>query len=997
MANSTENFEQLVRHRPLPELLDFLVQLDKQDLVAVRLKTKALCKEMNDWRNDTPESRALMQREAHLLLAGLATYTKQEALGRSFELPAHLGLDNDKDNRGYKEYFMRVLRHSRPSWLKDWLVRQARAEFGYILPYSQLREMETAGLLGHDPWLFAQSLAQRPSYYSRTNKERGQGLATFMLAQLQADTTLLARDLPLLFDYDTNVDSASAYLGAKLKSVSWLTLLPALTESGHLDRATLLTSSLLALRRDFRRPLLSWFKDLFLALEPTPDERLARQAELRELLAQPLTQVVNFALDQLKLIWGEPGFDVDALLPYADELLTRSNLKTGLKTLFSGFDKLLKARPALAPALTPRLATALAHPDAGVQERAAKSLAGLLGAKKPLLDEEALANTIADVQGLSELLSTPARTLLAPWLVAAPAALVPLEAYRPHTGYVPDISAATAIAPVADWHELLFLTGQALQPDQPAEQERWLDGLLRLRAQYPTDYAAQLRPYLLQVFSGYLRDKTEAETTDILRKMDYGRAGQRDFLRALLAGWYGGFAQPQVARTSLAAHYQLYPDPLLSLARQRLVATEARLAPGAVPLPLLSTPTHQPFWVAPMALLDKLLAYEAAGQEPDATDSVLALSRLAWNAPADAATARQRLAGLANADLRQLLSWLLAPAEETPALPVLRPGDKSLFEKAASRFGQWVSGEHPVAPTLAEVVPWLWAVAARTRYPQAALPELTALANYPGLAEPWQPSWRINTETHTVKQSYNKAEPEYVYQTHELVVPTAEAAAPPSPLLLYSLHAQLPQKKHTYIWSLFEDLSFLHSLLPNNPASLQWHLLRSAFTTSEGYSEEQSGLSKQLHALLNDGPAYEEPATVLLAVGLLYGKSTVRALAWEVLLAAVGTGRLVPVALGNALGRLLAGSYAPVLRLAEALPAARGISLATDDALRQLLEALLPELPAAPLRNTAKLLAAYTDLRAGAGLPLPAAVQERLQEWQAVGSLKKAATVLLDI
>ena len=42
-----------------------------------------------------------------------------------------------------------------------------------------------------------------------------------------------------------------------------------------------------------------------------------------------------------------------------------------------------------------------------------------------------------------------------------------------------------------------------------------------------------------------------------------------------------------------------------------------------------------------------------------------------------------------------------------------------------------------------------------------------------------------------------------------------------------------------------------------------------------------------------------------------------------------------------------------------------------------------------------KLLEAYADLRARTGQPVPAAVQGRLLEWQAVGSLKKAAVSLL--
>ncbi|RFP65218.1 hypothetical protein D0N36_10170 [Hymenobacter lapidiphilus] len=1038
MSAAAETFEQLIRHNTAAELVPFLLALDKKDVLPVRTRARSLSSEL-DKHEQQPNGqlrRPMQPRQSLMLfLAGLATYSQKEALSGWFSNGHHLSHNvGQLTEQADQLHIWTILRHARPSWLTTWFLRNHRNNPWTNPDFDTLQALMAEGLLEDVPELLAYATAQslyllgsdvdkaRTLAEQRTKGRKTDHLHTIewnnlsarwsalaageplpptwdlLLAELRGNDALLHRGLPLLFAHDTAVDSTSTYDRTikPFRSIAWLDVLPELARSGHLDRAELLTNCLLALRRDFRRPLLTWFKELFLSLQPTPDERLARQADLTELLAHPLAQVVNFALDQLKDLWLLPGFEVATLLLYIDNLLTRPDLKTGLKSLFASFDRLLKASPALAPTLAPRYATALAHPDAGVQERAAKSLTALLGAKKPLLDAAATADIVVTLQELGELLSTPARALLVPWLAAAPAPSVAQEAYAPRAGFVPDISEATAIAPVADWHELLFLTGQALKPDQPAEQERWLDGLLRLRGQYPADYVAQLRPYLLQAFPWLLKGKTEAETANILRKMDYGRrAGQRDFLQAMLVGWHGGFAQPQVVRTRLDAQHQLYPDPLLGLARQRLLAAEARLAPGAGPLPLLSTPTHQPFWVAPTALVAKLLAYETAGQEPDPADLTLALSRLAWNAPADAATARQQLASLQNPGLRELLAWLLAPSDATPPLPPLKPTDESLLKKATSRFTQWVSGETPAPPTLAEALPWLWAVAARTRAPQVSWPELATLADYPGLAEPWQPGWYMDVKTHTINQSYNKEQPEYIYQTHELTVPTAEPAAPPSPLLLYSLHARLPQKDHSYIWPLLEDPNFLLSLVPNNPAPLHWHLLRSAFSTSEGYSEEQALLTKQLHASLADGPVYEEPATVLLAVGLLYSKPAARALAWEVLLAAADTGRLVPVALGTALGRLLAGTYAPVLRLADALPAARGISPTTDDALRQLLEALLPELPAEPLRNTAKLLAAYADLRPGAGKPMPAVVQERLQTWQSVGSLKKAVTTLL--
>jgi len=996
-----ETFDQLVRHRPMPELIDFLLHLDKPGQVAVRLQTKALYKELNNWRNASTEAQKLRNRTTALFLAGLATYSKQEAMGRSFELPWGIDLDNAKDKRGYKEHFMKVVNHARPTWLTDWLVRLTR-DNPWGLTYSLMRELEAANLVTYDPGLAAQLLGNRLNRYNRTDKERGQSLATYVLTQLQTDATLLARDLPLLFDYDTPADSASIYLDKNREPITWLTLLPQLVASGHLERADLLTRCLLALRRDFRRPLLTWFKNLFLSFSPTPAERLARQSELTELLAHPLPLVVNFALDQLKDLWAEPAFEPKLLLRYADGLLTRQDLKTGLKTLLMGFGKLLKVSPALAPTLAPLYAAALAQADATVQERAAKGLAELLTAKKPLLSPAELADAAATIPPYADLLAPPARAVLAPWLATStgPANQDAVN-YEPVNTFTPDISPATTIAPVADWHELLFLTGQVLRYDDPAAFERWMDGLLRLRGQFPAGYAQQLRPYLQQAFPWELQDQPEAQQALTLLHYQFGgsHAGQPDFIKALLASWFADFAQPRLPKVTLSEQPHNHPDPLLALERQRLAVAETRLHPASpyAALPLLSTPSHAPHWVAPTALVQRLLAHEAAGLLPDPADLVLALARTAFAATSDATEARLLLPQLGHAGLRELLAWFLSATAPAEALPAFGPSVQSIVKSLADRLGKLLPFRYHGLPVpLADALPWLWAVAARTRHPTAELPALRPLADYPGVAAPWQPGWQFEPKSRTDKYPWNKQQPEVTTTWTELTVPTEHPGQrPPSPLALYALHARLPQNKQYYLWSLPVSLPFLLTFFPNNPAPLHWHLLRTACRTDGTGSEARGVVERVLATLLAPGPALAESTTVLLAVGLTHAAPTCRALALEVLLAAVAQRRLVPGPLGTALGRLLGAGFVPVQRLADGLAELRAIDPATDDALTQTLAALLPALPAEPPRNTRKLLDAYADLLGRTRQPVPVPAQARLREWQASASLKKTIAGLL--
>ena len=1028
MPTTLETFEQLVRHHTPRELLPFLLALSKNEVVPVRQRVSSLEKELRETREPTGQpdqtrSQLTMERAYQLFLAGLATFSGKEMRKLSPWYSQQLMLP-DNWPQGEVPPFLAIIRQFQPAWLGEWLVRRTRDNRWAVPHYRLLRELLADGLLAYDPWLTAQSVAMLPTHYNwRRNHVPGGNIPDFdqlILAELRADDTLLHRDLPLLLDYDTMADTATVWSGAERTTVRWQQLLAALLADGHLDRGEWLTHCLLALRRDFRRPLLTWVKNLYADLRPTPAERLARQAELRELLSHALPLVVNFALDQLKEIWAQPGFDLAALLLPAEALLSRQDLKAGLRTLLAGLDRLLKADPTQVAPLARLYAGALTHADAGVQKRAAKSLAALLGAKKPLLPAADAAEATAAIATYAELLGPPARAALAPWLAAAtetPAAPAPEEYYQPVANFRPELSAATAVVPVADWHELLFLTGQVLRHDDPLARERWLDGLLRLQADLPADYADQLQPYLPQLIA-WGREPgqplTPEQAHQVLAGPQLQVVGYPGQAQALTLSWMLGFAELLVPLVTPGQYAE--PDPLVTADQQRLAFAETLLQAGRA-LPLLSTPTHAPHWLAPTALVQRLLAYEAAGQFPHPTDLAFALTRLAWAAEADALAATQHLPQMHHAGLRELLSWLLAPAAgPLPAVAVAAAASAAAEMEGVGAAtvslgpGNPGNADNPAPPAkmaatpvaLAAALPWLWAVAARTRQPAGEFPALTALRppDCANVVQPCPMGWDIVPVSHTYKITWKPGVTEETDNWLELQVRAlAPVAAPPTPVAVYALHPAAPPTAN-YRWhaltTLTHSYAYLAALLPQYPAPLHWRTLALAATRDTGESGPHNVLSAVLRHLLLSGPALDEPTTLLLAVGLTQHQPAGRALALEALLAIIEYGRLVPEALAAALGRLLTAGFVPLPRLTAGFLQARAINPRTNDALRQLLEALLPALPVAPLRQTGALLTLYADLPGRAAHPLPAPVQARLREWSAASaSLKKAAAPLL--
>ena len=901
------------------------------------------------------------EESALFFLTALATYSRKEAFGNGFNWAGSMAHDFFNSRR---EEVRAVLAHAKPAWLSDWIMINGNS----LADYWVLRGLEDDGFIEYRPQDFAFRLAWLA--FEQDLSE--------LRVQLAQDKLALTRDIPNQFEFELSIARLDGRSAANYEKFTWLRILVDLIAAGHLNRLDLLTRCLLALRRDFRRPILTWYVALYQDLRPTLTERLAMQDQLAELLAHPQALVVNFALDQLKDLLPEPGFTLAPLLLIADSLLIRPDLKTGLRTLLTSLGKLPQHTPAHAPAVARLLAAALAHPDAAVQERAAKGLAALLSAKKPLLAAQETSEITATINQQADLLGAAARPALAAWLTATKAITISnTVTYQPLPEFIPNLSPATAIAPVADWHELLFLTGQVLRHDDPAATERWLDGLLRLHGQLPAGHAAQLQPYLVQVLP-QLKKANAAEAAALLAG-PIGLAGHQGLPLALLLGWATAFATPRVSSVAIAGP-NVTRSPLLALEQQRYQQAEAGLRAGPA-LPLLSTPTHRPHWVAPSALVNKLLTYQSAGVSPNTADLVLALTRAAHAHAAEAAAARQQLPQLAGAGLRQLLAWFFgAPGQPLPAL--------------APASGRPAA---PLTATVVEALPELWAVAARTKAPAADFPALAASLgyDYPGAAQPL----RSTFEAVPHKNVYpDPSQPGQVgtYRFIELAWSSGALAAAPSPLLPYT--PPVGKSGHGS-WEennlLASDLTFLTALLPGYAAPVYDQVLRCAAWADNLETTERDVLAQALRTLLGPGPALPAAATAVLASGLIHHTSPCRSLAQEVLLQAIAHGRLRPAPLGRLLGQQLAIGYAPATRLIANFLPIKGIDALTDDALRQTLAALLPALPAPPPRNTRPLLETYADLLARTRQPVPAGVQAQLGTWQATPSLRKICRTLL--
>lgn len=182
--------------------------------------------------------------------------------------------------------------------------------------------------------------------------------------------TVLLRDVALLFAHEGDGEhSLSAYFGGV-----WAEQLRAWAEAGKLSRAGLLDLCLSALLQGFAAGRQTFFTALFDSLDPTPEERRERTAELGRLLASSAGATVGWALGHLRGAL-EAGEVPAQLLGSATQVRAAATAKAAVGWL--------GRRAALVPGDSEgasALAGALGHADAGVQEAAARQLMRSCGA-----------------------------------------------------------------------------------------------------------------------------------------------------------------------------------------------------------------------------------------------------------------------------------------------------------------------------------------------------------------------------------------------------------------------------------------------------------------------------------------------------------------------------------------------------------------------------------------------------------------------------------------
>ena len=364
-----------------------------------------------------------------------------------------------------------------------------------------------------------------------------------------------------------------------------------------------------SLLNPWKKPHLNWHCRWVEFLEPTPHELLACQQTLFALLSTGNANLINFALKHIQQIASEKDFDFQSFadnfaLCFTTQKIAKSQL-IGLNIL----EKHYKKQAPTNPDYREQLAVLFTIPDAKLQEKVASLL-----------------TTYFNQKGLHEVIA-PYRDYLKGKAQDLLATLSPSEnsensensqtacaARTSHSSRTPKIArAARTLRP----EDLLFLLGDCLRERTPQTIDLFFEGFNQLQDNFPTDFKEQLAPYLKQL------------------DRHWNGIASIPILRWFLQRWTGD--KKKLSKED--EEFFLSTLPYLYHKAQHLLKNRKKKNK----LPFLSTPTHAPFYIEAEVLMDRLLQYEAQGENPDLHDLVVACNRLLFK---DVSAAAKEKAGL---------------------------------------------------------------------------------------------------------------------------------------------------------------------------------------------------------------------------------------------------------------------------------------------------------------------------------------------------------------
>ena len=645
----------------------------------------------------------------------------------------------------------------------------------------------------------------------------------------------------------------------------WKKIYHTLNKKGYFtNKNAILHAFIEALLNPWKKTVLDMYCRWIETLEPSHQELLSNQHTLFALLSSDKTSVVNFVMKLIKEISSEKDFDFQAFadnftLCFVTQKIAKSQL-IGVEIL----EKYYKKQAPANPDYREQLAVLFTVPDAKLQEKVANLLT-------IYFNYEGLPEVIAPYR---DYLKGKAQNLLQS--LPSPNSLENSEnshsSHSSHTFHTSHSSRTPKTARAARTltpENLLFLLGDCLREPVAHTIDVFLEGLITLQDDFPADWVKSLSPYIKQltkridkgiptdaILLGVLRALIDRRPLALDPKCSYTweelckkrkKLSEKEF-EAYTQDYYLGNARQVLP--FLFRKGQMVIDFILQHCH----------------LPLLSTPTHLPFYIEAEVLVDKILQYEVQGKSPDLDDLIVACNRLLFTEVSAAAKEKARqLKG----DYAKAIQYYLGLTDEIQLTEELLP---------------------------------LWAQITRLKYPDREFPEFAATSakDILGVVKPFliDYGWKEN-------DGYK----EFTFGYHtEWVGVSCTDLKNAFPYRYYNANGG-----SSPISTIFE---YKLSLNPHYPDAMLCDYISTWVTGNE--VREIRNMSVPLEVLLRYDIRVRHSGWLYIGTALLFEKRPSRDLAYEYICQAITRGEDLTY-LKTYLAQALAWNFLPITRFIEFL------------------------------------------------------------------------------
>ncbi|WP_284652962.1 DUF6493 family protein [Flavobacterium terrisoli] len=785
-----------------------------------------------------------------------------------------------------KPHILEILLWAKPNWTTAFILDKIKKQDWMTFDYQKLRFLESKEIISYNPELFAICLASFNDWNATIKTPE-------YIKYIVGDKTACERDVPELFNYETNLQNSFYRINDTDKyneNSTWELGYKSLLAEKKMAIPFFVENALLIQTKEWNNNLKSFYRKRIDELNLTAEDLIPFQDNIFPFLHNPYPPITTYGMELIKVMQEHPKFKAKAFIEWLEPTMMRSDCKAAIKLALPVLEKLVKANPKLSKTVANIIADVFMIADLNLQERAAKILVKTASKKDTELSDK--------LSSYAALIQSPVKGILSTFfdeeLLAVDEAT--LEAYTYNSQKAKVLLEEVTLP--KDWNDIVYQFGSFITSDEVLDTEILLNAYITQRHLFPGDFTKQLQPYEKQL--------------------------DKSYFEAIHKSFAAVFFEHKVK--TIVGRIKIIDNSYSELKTLKLINLFINKVQDKIDIsstiPLLSFPTHKPHWVAPKVLLERIIEHQKSQESIMAVDLAVAIARMPRENIEEALPLLEEI----NGEIKDIMAFCLGVTKE------IKIETGSLLNRFISTIGiPWKNNE----------IIAFWAVAARTFYPEETFEifEKTHLKGIPFVAKPLEPEFFFKEEWYESVNYFTKKK-ERSPSWYELRFKMPDVKAPDNPLL-YSLDIYKREWGWYHMLNFTGNTYYWHSLMPQNNDPLAYTLLRTVCRTADGSNPELTGY---LNIVNQPGFTFSNATLMTFACCFFQEKKEVRLLAAEVLINLIENRTVDIEALANKMAFLASNRYGVFQRLAEGLATLKDVSALHNHALYLLMDTVFKNL-----------------------------------------------------